>query len=103
MKTPLGNVELTKREFEVITFKDRYETPCSLQQSSICDDTHADQPGATAIWLGVDRQTAQHDGMFDEANRTRMHLDRAHVKALIAVLEMWIQFGSFTDTGRRKR
>ncbi len=94
--TPLGNVEETARHFQVILFKDRYSTPCSLQQSSIFDDEHADKPGATAIWLGPDSQ-ARHDGIFDAANQTRMHLDRKQVQSLIAVLEMWLQTGKFAE------
>jgi hypothetical protein len=97
MTTPLGKVAETKRSFELILFKDRYETPCSLQQSSIFDDEHADKPGATAVWLGVDRQTTPHDGMFDAANQTRMHLDRKQVQSLVAVLETWLKCGSFAE------
>ena len=97
MKTPLGPVAKTQRGFELIMFVDRYETPCSLQQSSIFDDAHAEQPGATAIWLGVDRQTSARDGMFDAANQTRMHIDLKQAKALVAVLETWIKCGSFTE------
>ena len=93
-RTPLGNVELTHRQFEIIQFKDRYDTPCSLQQSSIADYT---EPGVSAVWLGIDRQPGKHDGVFDTANQTRMHLDLKQVKALIAVLEMWVENGHFTD------
>lgn len=93
-KTPLGPVERTVREFEIIKFHDRYRTPCSLQQSSLADFT---PPGSSAVWLGVDRQEGPHDGVFDLANQTRMHLDLKQVKSLIAVLEMWVEFGSFTD------
>jgi hypothetical protein len=97
MLTPLGKVTQTKRYFEFIAFDDRYDTPCSLQQSSIFSDEYIDKPGATAVWLGVDRQISQHDGMFDAANQTRMHLDRKQVQALIAVLETWLKCGSFAE------
>jgi len=93
-RTPLGKVEETKRSFQIIKFTDRYGTPCSLQQSSIADYNPS---GSTAIWLGVDRQTAQHDGIFDESNQTRMHIDLAQAKALVAVLEQWIACGSFYE------
>ena len=96
-RTPLGGVNETNRNFEIILFRDRYQTPCSLQQSSIFDDEHAHQPGATAVWLGVDRQGEIHDGMFDPSNATRMHLDRKQVRALIAVLETWVKCGSFAE------
>jgi len=93
-KTPLGEVEETARHFKIIRFKDRYDTPCSLQQSSLAD---YNPPGSSAIWLGVDKQQAPHDGIFDVANQTRMHLDLKQVKALIAVLEFWVEHGSFNE------
>ena len=94
-KTPLGDVTKTTRQFQIIMFKDRYDTPCSLQQSSIAD---YEPPGSTAVWLGVDRQVLPHDGVFDAANQTRMHIDLKQAKALVAVLEQWIETGSFVDT-----
>jgi hypothetical protein len=94
-KTPLGDVTETTRHFQIIKFKDRYDTPCSLQQSSIAEDYK--QPGSTAVWLGVDRQSGRHDGIFDAANQTRMHIDLKQAKALVAVLEQWIETGSFVD------
>lgn len=76
--TPLGPVQfIDGRGLELINFIDRYNTPCSLQQSSLLDPS---------IWLGVDRQ----DGPY-------MHLDLKQVKALIAVLETWAKCGSFTE------
>jgi hypothetical protein len=97
LETPLGDLNLTERNFEVIVFEDRYENQCSLQQSSIFDDEHWDHPGATAVWLGIDRQRGPRDGMFDAANQTRMHLDRKGVQALVAVLETWLKCGSFAE------
>jgi hypothetical protein len=94
VKTPLGTVGFTNRAFEIILFQDRYGTPCSLQQSSLAD---FEQPGSSAVWLGVDQQLSGHDGIFDPANQTRMHLDLAQVKALICVLEQWLTNGHFTD------
>jgi len=94
VKTPLGKVDYTKRQFQIIRFKDRYDTPCSLQQSSLAD---YNPPGSSAIWLGIDRQDSPHDGMFDAANQTRMHLDLKQAKALVAVLEQWIASGSFGE------
>ena len=91
--TPLGTVKLTSRGFEIIMFRDRYETSCSIQQSSIADYA---PPGSTALWLGVDKQEDKHDGMFDAANQTRMHLDLDQVKALIVVLQNWVDSTSLT-------
>lgn len=94
IKTPLGDVTETGRGFQIIEFRDRYDTPCTLQQSILAD---FNPPGSSAVWLGVDRQDGQHDGMFDAANQTRMHLDLKQVKQLIAVLEMWVETGSFYE------
>jgi hypothetical protein len=91
--TPLGPCTETNQHFEIILFKDRYETPCSLQQSSLAD---YNPPGSSAIWLGVDRQETRHDGMFDSANQTRMHLDLKQVKALVSVLESWVKCGKLS-------
>jgi hypothetical protein len=97
--TPLGLVTTTSRQFEIIQFRDCYDTPCSLQQSSIFD--RAGQPGAPTVWLGIDKQSGKHDGIFDAANQTRMHLNRKQVQSLIAVLEQWLLSGTFAETGRR--
>jgi hypothetical protein len=93
-RTPLGNMTETERQFQIVLFRDRYKTPCSLQQSSLAD---FEQPGSSAVWLGVDRQDGPRDGMFDAANHTRVHLDVKQVRALIAVLEMWVQTGYFAE------
>jgi hypothetical protein len=93
-RTPLGIVAETTREFQIILFRDKYDTPCSLQQSSLAE---FEPPGSSAVWLGVDRQAGPHDGVFDPANQTRMHLDLKQVKALIAVLEAWVASGSFVE------
>jgi hypothetical protein len=100
IQTPLGKVDETNRHFQIILFKDRYDTPCSLQQSSIAD---YNPPGSSAVWLGIDRQTESHDGMFDAANQTRMHIDLKQAKALVAVLEMWIATGSFYEEERKAK
>jgi len=79
-QTPLGEIKHTARNFEIINFKDRYHTSCSLQQSSLAE---SEQPGASAVWLGVDD--------------ARMHIDLKQAKALVAVLEMWIETGRFAE------
>lgn len=102
-KTPLGEIGKTNRGFEIILFQDRYGTPCSLQQSSIFDDEWADLPGSTAIWLGVDSHVGKHDGMFDNGNKTRMHIDLKQARALVAVLETWIATGGFNAEAPMRR
>ena len=78
----LGRVELTNRGFEFIEFKDICGETCSLQQSSIA---LCATPGASAVWLGVDSQTA---------TPGRMHLDRKQVAALVSHLSAWLENGS---------
>jgi len=71
-------VEHTLRGFEIIEFTDRYDSECSLQQSSLAE---FEPPGSSAVWLGVDDD--------------RMHLDVEQVKTLIARLQAWLDTGSF--------
>lgn len=78
---PLGPTESTGRGFEIITFQDRYSAPCSLQQSSLAE---YEIPGTSAVWLGV------------EGDKSRMHLDRTQVEALIAHLRQWLDNDTFT-------
>jgi hypothetical protein len=82
----LGKVKTTGRGFEIITFKDRYDCDCSLQQSSLAE---YELPGSSAVWLGTDKD--------------RMHLDRKQVKALIEVLSLWLETGSFDKPKERER
>ena len=86
----LGRVKKTGRGFELIEFKDRYGVQCSLQQSSLWDGEHA--PGASAVWLGVDANQFSQNG---EPLSPRMHLDVNLARALIAVLQRWVDSGSF--------
>lgn len=95
MKTEIGNVEETRRGFQIILFQDRYEKRCSLQQSSLAEFEPA---GSSAIWLGIDQQSVIHDGIFDLANSTRMHLDLEQVKNLILVLDRWVMTGEFDSS-----
>lgn len=77
-KNKLGTVERTARGFEIIEFKDRYEKPCSLQQSSLAV---LDKPGTSAVWLGIPEY--------------RMHLDRGQVEALVNHLKSWLSKDTF--------
>ena len=75
----LGQIRQTSRGFEIVDFVDRYGEVCSLQQSSLAENS---EPGTSAIWLGV--------------NDHRMHLTRDQVSELIAMLQSWINTGSFS-------
>ncbi len=69
----IENVELTEKGFEWIHFIDYSGKPCSLQQSNLIYPR--------CIWLGVIGK--------------RMHLDVPMVKALVEVLNNWIETESF--------
>lgn len=109
----LGKVEKTGRGFEIVNFQDCYNTPCSLQASSLAE---FEKPGTSAVWLGT--SDAQPKVMWHEAAAlgvkndatsgwvpypipeqvllsTRMHLNRKHVKALIGHLRAWLKTDSF--------
>jgi hypothetical protein len=77
----LGTVVHTDRGFEIISFRDGYNNPCSLQTSSIA---LRPQPGTSAVWFGVEPQ--------------RMHLDRGQVAALIEHLRSWLDTGSLASS-----
>lgn len=112
--TPLGDVELTSRGFEIVKFPDLYNTPCSLQQSSLATLT---KPGTSAIWLGTDdalpvvmaKHAAEVGVRTDKTEgwvpypipeqvslSTRAHLSREQVAALVVHLQRWLKSGSFT-------
>lgn len=109
----LGRVKKTARGFELVEFKDRYQSPCSLQASSLAE---YQKPGISAVWIGVDdaqpkvmAQDAASVGVQTEQQygwvaypipdkvmlSTRMHLDRKQVQALIGHLQRWLENGSF--------
>ena len=77
----LGNIKNTSRGFQLIEFSDINGQSCSLQQSSLA---LYDQPGASAVWLGV--------------GENRMHLNDDMVAALVNVLSVWLHFGNFDKT-----
>lgn len=104
----LAKSRRTERGFEIVNFNDRYQSPCSLQQSSIATED--------CVWLGVDDaapkimasqahmlgvQTSETSGwvaypMPQEVQlNTRMHLDRKQVAALVTHLQAWLESGSF--------
>lgn len=87
---PLGPVGRTGRGFELLAFHDHYDTPCTLQQSSLAE---YEQPGSSAIWLGVDT------GKQDER---RMHLDKPRVEALVQHLQHWLDTG-YLDLDRQAK
>lgn len=83
-------VKTTERGFELIEFIDHNGVECSLQQSSMTDLEH--DAGATAIWLGCDKNTVPHMG---HDMSPRMHLGRERVVELVTHLQAWLETGSF--------
>ena len=71
MTENLGNLRRTERGFEIITFHDRYNQACSLQQSSLAFED--------AIWLGI--------------AGNRMHLTESQVMNLVERLNVWLLSG----------
>src|SRR5687768_5576870 len=100
------NIEFTVRGFPTAKFTDFYEKKCSIQLSSLADER--------CIWLGIDdpepkimaRDAASH-GIETSKNVgwvpypipeavqvvTRMHLSIDQVKALLPVLQRFVETG----------
>lgn len=76
-------IERTERGFQVARFKDRYDSECSIQNSSLASED--------AIWLGVDKG-------FDGKECTRMHLTRKMVKELLPLLKDFVEHGSIDSS-----
>lgn len=77
----------TERGFARYDFKDLYNEPCSLQQSSLATDD--------AIWLGCDHETVHH--VTGQSCGARMHLNREQVAALLPLLMHFVMTGEVTD------
>ena len=75
----------TSRGFRRSDFKDFYLEDCSIQESSLATDN--------AIWLGQNRGTHLETGEC----LARMHLNQEQVKALLPLLQ------HFVDTGELPR
>ena len=72
-------MERTERGFNRGEFADRYNSKCSLQESSLADEA--------AIWLGVD--------VDSEGNEcSRMHLTQKQVQDLLPLLQEFVNTGS---------
>lgn len=100
----------TERGFLSVTFHDHYGAECSVQESSLASDD--------CIWLGTNdanpqvlaSKAALVGVTTDETCgwvpfpvpdevllTTRMHLTRAHVKALLPLLEHFVKTGKLPD------
>lgn len=117
-----GENDTTGRGFGLVKFRDEYGEQCSLQISSraVCEneDGTVDDPLGW-IWLGIDdakpqimKTKARELGLplppgevtgwmpypvpDDVLMTTRMHLNAAQVRGLIAQLQMWLEHGQFS-------
>lgn len=117
---PLGEESKTSRGFTTVKFKDHYGMKCSLQESSRAvfenpDGTVENTLGF--VWLGIDNpepkvmwKNASKVGVETEATAgwvpypvpddvlipTRMHLNEAQVRGLVARLNHWLETGHIT-------
>jgi len=94
--------EKTDRGFAIIKFKDRYDTPCHILESSLADDD--------CIWFGCDEPNPRimasvvvpggvgwvpYKFPLEEhvLTDTRMHLSREQVKELLPILQKFVETG----------
>jgi len=96
----------TERGFHLIEFIDLYGSNCSLQKSSLATDD--------AVWLGVDDACPKILGSHVTASgvgwvhvkldpqiklTTRMHLSRDQVRAMLPILERFVETGELEPEG----
>ena len=74
----------TERGFTLIKFKDRYNQPCTLQESSLATEK--------CIWLGVHSEIDLNTGEHLGPNQ-RMHLTQEQVKELLPLLKKFVKTG----------
>lgn len=90
----------TNRGFDIIEFKDKHGTECSIQKSSLATED--------AIWIGVDNANPQimaskvreggtgwipYEIPQGVLLTTRMHLTREQVKELLPILTVFAETG----------
>lgn len=94
-----SDLKHTNRGFRYYEFKDKYNTPCTLQKSSLATED--------AIWLGVDpvpvKHLVQNEGWQEyelpEGVEVfgRMHLDREQAAVLAKQLNYFAETGELPD------
>lgn len=82
----------TDRGFDHAAFVDRYGANCSIQKSSIATED--------CIWLGIDDPPKFHLGEWLSG---RMHLTRKHVKALLPLLQLFVETGELRPVKKGKK
>lgn len=124
-KAPLLGVDkVSDRGFFGVSFKDTYQTECSLTQSSVIGGyvDSRERPGSSAVWLGVKEvrpmimaRDAEKYGIAvpnpavgwveypvpkDVLLNGAMHLNREQVAGLIQRLQTWLDTGDFQQDPR---
>lgn len=98
-------IESTERGFGVARFTDRYDVPCSLQESSLAEEA--------CVWLGADEIGLKRfepglgwsdvplestDGGVNYQANTRMHLTQEMVRGLLPALTHFAETGELPPT-----
>lgn len=93
----MGKIKIkqTGRNFPIGNFKDRYDSECSIQKSSLAFED--------CIWLGVNNANPKilipNEGWKsfyipeEVLLTTRMHLTQKHVKELLPILQKFVETG----------
>lgn len=93
----MGKIKIkqTERNFPIGNFKDRYDTECSIQKSSLAFED--------CIWLGVNNANPKilipNEGWKpfyipeEVLLTTRMHLTQKQVKELLPILQKFVETG----------
>lgn len=88
----------TSRGFQIYKFNDRYDEPCTLQESSLATEA--------AIWLGTEGRCVQGPPWKDNhftlpsgvLNKSRMHLTQRQVAELLPFLQRFADTGSLEES-----
>lgn len=85
--------EKTERGFGRYIFKDTYDSQCSIQKSSITTEDR--------IWIGIDDLKLYDNVSGKSVNKppdidafTRMHINKEQAKAIVEVLNTFIETGN---------
>jgi hypothetical protein len=80
----------TERGFRLITFRDRYNQPCSLQESSLATQG--------CVWFGVDARLNLNTGeLLEDSDNHRMHLTQGQVAELLPYLKHFVEHGDLPE------
>ena len=97
-------LDITERGFGIIRFKDRYNSPCSIQESSLATEE--------AIWFGIDdadpcimakdvyaggRGWIAYEIPSNVSLTTRMHLTQNQVRELLPILIAFVETGTIDN------